>query len=241
MQSDPARASLLTRAFSYPYAAPPSPVVFSHGRLHGLRSVLRMDVDRDGFTHIDGIGPCLPLLAVGSNASNSALRRKFGARAVSLVQGPVSLPGYTRAHSAHIARYGALPATLMEAKTALRSYLQFVPLKQLAALDASEAVGVNYERVGLPVHGLQAHWLPKSVCRQLSTLWTYRSRHGVAFRDGKPLLLGLQRHALAHAAQRARWRLDLEAFVVLMVRDQGFRLAVSQALKEAQCLPARCL
>lgn len=176
-----------------------------------------MYVDRDGIVHICGLGSCLPLLAVGSNASNQALRRKFGSRAVSLVQGPVSLHGFARAHSAHIAHYGALPATLMKADTVLRSHLQFVPLKQLAALDASEAVGVNYERVRLPMDSLQAHWLPKAICRQLSHVWTYRSRHGVAMRNGEPFLLGQQRHALAHAAHCAGWQLDLEAFVVLLV------------------------
>lgn len=232
MQSDPARASLLTRAFSYPYAAPSSPVLFSHGRLHSLRAVLRMELDRNCFADIDSLGPCLPLLAVGSNAAHSALRRKFGSQPVALVQGPVRLLGYARAHSAHIARYGALPATLMQQEGALlRSHLQFIPLKHLAALDASEAVGVNYERVQVPVDALQAHWLPRNICRQLTNVWTYRSRHGVAMRDGKPLLLGSQRVALSHAADCARWRLDLEAFVVQLVRDQGFRLAVSDALK----------
>lgn len=227
-----ARAKLLARAFSYPYSAASSPVVFHHGRLHALQG-LPIDVDRDGIAHVSGLGPCLPLLAVGSNASHQALRRKFGSRAVSLVQGPVSLRGFARAHSAHIARYGALPATLMEANTVLRSHLQFVPLKQLAALDASEAVGVNYERVRLPVDALSAHWLPRSTCRQLTTLWTYRSRHGAAVRDGEPLLLGSQRAALQHAANCVQWRLDLDAFVVLLVRDQGFRASVSEALKGA--------
>lgn len=227
-----ARVKLLARAFSYPYAAPSSPVMFRHGHLRPLETQ-GIDVDRDGFAHISGLGPCLPLLAVGSNASHQALRRKFGSSAVSLVQGPVSLHGFARAHSAHIARYGALPATLMKADTVLCSHLQFVPLKQLAALDASEAVGVNYERVRLPVDALSAHWLPNSTCRQLTKLWTYRSRHGVARRDGEPLLLGSQRKAIAHAAERAGWRLDLEAFVVMLVRDQSFRASVSEALKEA--------
>lgn len=190
-----------------------------------------MNVDRDGFTQIAGIGPCLPLLAVGSNAAHSALRRKFGSRPVSLVQGPVNLPGYAKVHSAHIARYGALPATLMEANGVLRSHLQFVPLRQLARLDASEAVGVNYERVCLPVDGLQAHWLPNNVCRQLTGVWTYRSRHGVAMRDGEPLRLGRQRDALRHAAKCVEWQGDLEDFVVQLVRDVEFRLAVSKALK----------
>lgn len=226
-----ARASLLARAFSYPYSAPSSPVLFRHGRLHAL-DMPRIDVNRDGIAHISNLGPCLPLLAVGSNAAHSALRRKFGSRAISLVQGPVSLRGFSRAHSAHVARYGALPATLMQEEGALlQTHLQFIPLKHLAALDASEAVGVNYERVRLPADSLQAHWLPNALCRQLSTVWTYRSRHGVAMRNGQPLLLGRQKHALAHAAHCAGWKLDLEAFVVLLVRDQGFRQAVSQALK----------
>lgn len=121
----------------------------------------------------------------------------------------------------------------MEAKTVLRSHLQFIPLKYLAALDASEAVGVNYERVRLPVERLHAPWLANSISGKLMSVWTYRSLHGAAMRDGEPLLLGRQRDALAYAADCAGWGLDLEAFVVLLARGQEFRLAVSQALKKS--------
>lgn len=233
---DQARASLLARAFSYPYSAPSSPVLFYRGRQWQPESIY-VDVDRDGFAHVaangSAHGPCLPLLAVGSNADPTVLRRKFGSGAVSILQGPMSLPGFAAAHSAHIARYGAVPATLTEADTVLETHLQFVPLKQLAALDASEAAGVNYERVRLPVGGLRARWLPSDVQRKISHIWTYRSLHGVAKRDGQIMFLGRQRDALAHAADRAGWRLSLEAFVVMLVRDASFRQVVSAALKEA--------
>ncbi|CAN0583665.1 unnamed protein product, partial [Ectocarpus sp. 12 AP-2014] len=168
-----------------------------------------------------------PVLAVGSNAAVSVLRRKFGARPVDIIQGPVRFSGYEKVHSAHIARYGAMPATLMERPGAnTRAHLQLVPVQHIKALDASEAVGTNYDRVWLEQR-IEVPWLGG----RLEGVWTYRSRHGAATRDGKVLALGLQKHALAHAAERAGWRLELDAFVYLMVRDAGFRGAVTQALK----------
>lgn len=177
---------------------------------------------------VEGVGLCVAILAVGSNAAVPVLRRKFGSKPVRLVQGPVRLNGHAKVHSAHIARYGSMPATLMEQTGQhAMTHLQLVPVDHLARLDASEAVGANYDRVWLD-QALHVPWLR----RRLPGVWTYRSRHGPAMRDGTPMVLGSQRKALAHAAERAAWTLDLPAFVYLLVRDVGFRSAVTQALKE---------
>jgi len=220
------RASLLTRAFDYPYNTPPTPLHFRQGRAgpltaRGVRVSGRLVV-------VQGVGLCAPVLAVGSNAAVSVLRRKFGARPVDIIQGPVRLSGHDKVHSAHIARYGAMPATLIECPGATNTsaHLQLVPVQHIKALDASEAVGTNYDRVWLEQR-IEVPWLSG----RLEGVWTYRSRHGPAMRDGDPMVFGAQKHALAHAAECAGWQLDLEAFVYLMVRDAGFRLAVTQALK----------
>jgi len=223
---DPARASLLARAFSYPYGPPLVPVVFSGGSFRPAAR-LRAVVDPAGLVDVAGLGVCAPVLAIGSNAALAVLRRKFGTGRAALVQGPAQLAGYAGVHSAHISRYGAMPATLIEASGVLRGHLQLVPVNQLARLDASEALGVNYERVRLPGSGLRAPWLGL----RLPFVWVYRSHHGAALREGVPISLGPQRKALAHAAEQAGWTLDLEAFVYLLVRDPSFRFAVTEALK----------
>lgn len=219
------RSNLLARAFDYPYNAPSTPLHFHQGHAgpltaRGVRMIGRLAA-------VQGVGLCVPVLAVGSNAAVSVLRRKFGARPVDIIQGPVRLSGYDKVHSAHIARYGAMPATLMERPgSRTRAHLQLVPAQHIKALDASEAVGTNYDRVWLEQR-IEVPWIG----RRLEGVWTYRSRHGPAMRNGGVMTLGLQKHALAHAAERAGWRLDLEAFVYLMVRDASFRGAVTQALK----------
>lgn len=219
------RVNILARAFDYPYNAPSTPLHFHQGRAgpwtaRGVRVSGRL-------VAVQGVGLCAPVLAVGSNAAVSVLRRKFGARPVDIIQGPVRLSGHQRVHSAHIARYGAMPATLVERSGAnIRAHLQLVPVQHVEALDASEAAGTNYDRVWLEQR-VEVPWLG----RRLDGVWTYRSRHGAATRDGKVLALGLQKHALAYAAERAGWRLELDAFVYLMVRDADFRGAVTQALK----------
>jgi hypothetical protein len=217
--------NLLARAFDYPYNAPSTPLHFHQGRAGPL---MARAVHVSGrLVAVQGVGLCAPVLAVGSNAAISVLRRKFGARPVDIIQGPVRLSGHTKVHSAHIARYGAMPATLIEYPGALANlHLQLVPVQHVEALDASEAVGVNYDRVWL-AQRVEVPWLG----RRLDGVWTYRSRHGAASRGGKVMALGRQKYALAHAAERAGWRLDLETFVYLMVRDAGFRGAVTQALK----------
>jgi hypothetical protein len=221
----PFRANLLARAFDYPYAPPASPIVFGEGKVG--RFLPQKVLPEGRMVAVEGIGLCVAILAVGSNAAVPVLRRKFGTKPIRLVQGQVRLHGHAKVHSAHIARYGSMPATLMEqAGQHATTHLQLVPVDHLAQLDASEAVGTNYDRVWLD-QPVQVPWLR----RRLPGVWTYRSRHGPAIRDGTPMVLGSQRQALAHAAERAAWSLDLPAFVYLLVRDVGFRSAVTQALK----------
>ncbi len=219
------KANLLARAFDYPYAPPATPIVFGEGKVG--RFSPRKVLPEGRMVAVEGVGLCVAILAVGSNAAVPVLRRKFGSKPVNLVQGPVRLNDHAKVHSAHIARYGAMPATLTE-RTGQHAtmHLQLVPVDHLARLDASEAVGTNYDRVWLD-QAVHVPWLKQ----RLPGVWTYRSRHGPVLRDGMPMVLGLQRQALAHAAERAAWTLDLDAFVYLLVRHAGFRLAVTQALK----------
>ena len=251
---DPARASLLARAFDYPYAPLRLPATYCSGHLQVLpRARVLKDkhgVGADGLIHRPAMEPCMPILAVGSNADRRVLFRKFGRRPGPLIQGPVVVHDHVCAHSAHIARYGALPATLVPHPGGqAHVWLQLVPLSWVADLDVSEAVGVNYERMPLRV-GVHASWLPV----QLNRVWTYVSLHGPlrimrrsqavlpmdhlassvsdpAVHPLEPQRLGPQRKVLRHVAVRANWRGSLEDFVVTLVREPGFRRDVTGCLK----------
>lgn len=228
---DPARASLLARAFLYPYAKPRAAGMFDRGRFMPLRG-LRFHARRDGLVEVRraGAGPatlCLPVLAVGSNAAVSVLRRKFGEQPAGIVQAPVWVPDHQIVHSAHIARYGALPATLMPAQGARAAvHVQLVPLALLPRLDRSEAVGTNYDRMAwamrlrVPLLGLTLH-----------RVWTYQSRHGPLRTANGPMRLGPQGRALAYAAGRVGWMRSLDGFVLALQRDAALRADTSRALK----------
>lgn len=229
--NDPARASLLARAFDYPYIRCRWPVLFDRGQFLPLPTI-RAHARRDGLVEVElgGAGPatlCLPMLALGSNAALCALRRKFGDRPARIVQSAARIADHEVVHSAHIARYGAMPATLevAEGRRPL-VHVQLIPLSLLSRLDRSEAIGVNYERRALT--------LPVTLSRpqvRLASVWVYQSRHGPVKTANGPLPLGSQRRALAYAAGRVGWMESLESFVVALQRDAGLRTQTSQALK----------
>ena len=70
-----------------------------------------------------------PILAAGSNASPQQLLRKFGdaqGLAIPVVHGQIG--GYSSVYSAHLTRYGALPATLFsDSEAVTRLHCLFVP------------------------------------------------------------------------------------------------------------------
>ncbi|MEM1285305.1 MAG: hypothetical protein AAGH43_07940 [Pseudomonadota bacterium] len=229
--NDPARASLLARAFDYPYIRCQSPVLFDRGQFRPL-PLIKARARRDGLVEVElgGSGPatlCLPMLALGSNAALSVLRRKFGDRPTCIVQDTVRISDHQVAHSAHIARYGAMPATLTAAAGQQPIvHVQLIPLNLVSRLDRSEAVGVNYERRGLAMRVA----LTRLQVR-LAHVWVYQSRHGPVKTANGPLPLGSQRRALAYAAGRVGWMEPLEAFAIALARDANLRARTTQALK----------
>ncbi|MEM6711435.1 MAG: hypothetical protein AAF590_04060 [Pseudomonadota bacterium] len=231
-RNDPARASMLARAFDYPYAQPKEPLLFHAGQAFFLPKARMIAHER--LVDVEGVGLCAPVLASGSNAAVSVLKRKFGSHPVTILQGPVVLSRGSLRHSAHISKYGSIPATYVcdnyvisrEHHKLLRVTLQLVPLEALPRLDASEAIGVNYERVRIEQR-IKPWWLPV----RLDGFWVYRSLHGPLKPDGKPVSLGPQKRVLALVAGRMNWTDSLEAFIVRMVRDDDYRKTVTQALK----------
>jgi len=95
-------------------------------------------------------GPLLdgrtPVLAYGSNSSPQALRRKFGALPGRRI--PVTacrVEGFDAVYSRHFYD-GYIPATLAAAPgTTLRAHLTWLDREELAVMDRSEHLGLNYE------------------------------------------------------------------------------------------------
>jgi hypothetical protein len=128
----PETDELVRRALAYPYDAPAGSFVQVGDR---TLSVPPEEFDVDGRR---------ALLAYGANASPEALTRKLAA----LPPAPipvlrVSLSGWDVVYSAHVTRYGAVPAAVVASPGTVASvHLVFANDEQLAALAATE--GWNY-------------------------------------------------------------------------------------------------
>ena len=95
-----------------------------------------------------------PVLAVGSNASPSQLRRKFP------LHGPVSDPipvlystfrDFDSVYAARVSTYGSVPATPYPSKgTSIRLHITFLNEHQLERMNQTESLGVGYELIEMP-------------------------------------------------------------------------------------------
>jgi hypothetical protein len=188
-------AAILKRALAYPYATPD-------------RSYLYLDGEA---RELPGAGPDLsarvPLLSYGANAASDALARKLAP--LPGVEMPVmraELEGFDVVYSAHVAPYGAVPATLRESPgTTAPVFLIYPTEEQRALLTASEP---NYDLV------------------EVNGIATYRSKHGCLSLDGSPIAL-----AAVRSAGRTLPELD-EAAVLERVRAH---LAPDSSLEQFVC------
>lgn len=131
------------------------------------------------------------VLAVGANAAPERLREKLsatrpGVPAVpSVPMLPAWLEGHAVVYSAHLARYGALPATLHPCPGArCRITVLFLTPDEVARLHGTEALGENYRfsRLG----GLR---LDLAGGGRLGSAGAYLSLHGPLLRNGAPVAL----------------------------------------------------
>jgi len=123
---------LVRRALAYPYDPPAGSFVQFGDR---TLPVPPEEID---------VGGRRALLAYGANASPEALTRKLAAlRPEPIPVLRVSLRGWDVVYSAHVTRYGAVPAAVVASPgTAASVHLVFPNDDQLAALAATE--GQNY-------------------------------------------------------------------------------------------------
>ena len=132
------------------------------------------------------LGERIALVGYGSNAAPSQLRRKLAAHEPGWAV-PVTtarLVGADAVFSAHITRYGAIPATLHPAPdTAIDAVVTLLSPRQAELVRASE--GGNYDLVRLDPGRLE---LPAGLDLP-RTVHAYLSRHGALAFDGVPVAL----------------------------------------------------
>jgi len=161
----------LARALGYPYAAHGGDFLFREGTAQPLPPGHAID----GLT---------PVIAVGSNRAPAQLARKFAEMAVAVPVTRLQAHDVDVVHAAHIAGYGAVPATLAASPgTVAELWITWLDDTTLARMDATEAVGVNYDRVSVALRWTDPG--PRSPGRAL----LYAARRGLLRLDGEPVAL----------------------------------------------------
>ncbi len=217
MAARPDIDELVRRALAYPYAPPAASFVQVGAR---TEPVPPEGADLSG-RHA--------LLSYGANAAPEALTRKLAAldpRPLPVLR--AELTGFDVVYSAHITRYGAVPAALVaSAGTTASVHLVFPDDEQLAALAVTEGQNYALERLTdftceLEVGGAGP-----------AEIDAFISVHGPLLRDGQPIALeaiparGRRFPALRTPAVidlvRAQLapELDLTAFVLRFVEGGG--------------------
>ena len=183
-------ADILARALTYPYPVPGDDYLFSAGRSRPLCASFPL-AERTA------------VVAVGSNRAPQQLRRKFGDTAeIPVTQG--TLVDYDVVYSAHVARYGSVPACLFpSANTRVEIWVNWLTPEQLAAMHLTEAVGVNYDFVALPQASVSGRGLGSDIAA-----YYYKSRRGALAVAGQPAAL-----AAVNARQRRYLPRDQESLL----------------------------
>jgi hypothetical protein len=167
----PAADGLLARALGYPYAAHDGDFLFRDGRASPLDPGL-------------GLETLTPVIAVGSNRAPAQLARKFAGLDVAVPVTRLRARDVDVVHAAHMAGYGAVPATLAASPgTTVELWITWLDDRALARMDATEAVGVNYDRVTV-----ELDWEapgPRAPVRAL----LYAARRGLLRLGGAPVAL----------------------------------------------------
>jgi hypothetical protein len=172
------QSEVVRRALGYPYAIPERSYVQVGGRTLA-----------PGEAEVDLSGR-IALLAYGANAAPEALARKLVGDPDPMPALRATLSGFDVVYSAHISRYGSVPATLRRSPgTEVDLFVTYPTEKQLRSISATEP---NYELADLPAAACRL-----GDGRSLGTLSAYASRHGC-------LLVGNSAVALSKIAARRR-------------------------------------
>lgn len=220
------RAPLLARAREYPYAIPRRSFTYTDAGIAEFDSELCA-----GRT---------PVLAIGSNQSPSRLAQKFGGGIAHVI--PVQrarLRDFDVVYSAHISRYGAVPAMLqVSTGSEVEIAVTWLNEEQLEIMHASETSAANYGFARL--EGLT---LTLEGGGQAGQAHVYLSSRGhLAEADGGAIALSAIRcsgrsypsmttsQALESVRRKVAPDMDVDDFVLRLVNDDDYRLNVGGQL-----------
>ncbi|MEM1102757.1 MAG: hypothetical protein AAGH48_01475, partial [Pseudomonadota bacterium] len=192
--------------------------------------------------------PRFAVIACGSNAAPSRLRRKFAHDPATVVPTlRVNLSDYCVVYSAKICSYGSAPATLMQTSGAtVQTFVNLLTEDQLRAMDQSELLGFEYDRPQLEIsEGLAPPGRDGlDLSRWGGPVSAYVSRFGALARDGEALELSAggaslikQSDALAYIQALLDVGGHLDDFIHENVVDAQIRLRRNERLRREASLP----
>jgi len=176
---------IVKRALAYPYASPRCSFLLEGTEARELAAEEVPPAGSVSQTNVALPASLQPLLAYGANASPQALAHKLAA----LPQAPLfaaraRLDDFDVVYSAHVSRYGAVPATLLPSPgTSVEAHVLYPNDEQLPLLVATEP---NYELTRLSGISLRADLGPLETFHAVDA---FLSRHGYLTVDGAPLAL----------------------------------------------------
>jgi hypothetical protein len=217
-----AMKTLIALATGYPYEFPACSYLFADHARHPLPpGILSELTDR------------IPVIACGSNRAPEQLARKFQDWPLP-VRIPVlcaKLAGFDVVYSAHFTRYGAVPATLHPCPGATVDVaVQWLTPAELGRMDATEGIGINYDR-----HHLTGIELEIEGLGTVHTAETYLSRRGPLIDQDTPVALEAipcagrawpalnQPGVLDLTRRRLAPEVKLESFIHAIVTDADYR------------------
>jgi hypothetical protein len=214
--------TLIALATGYPYEFPACSYLFADHARHPLPAGI-----------LEELTGRIPVIACGSNRAPEQLARKFRDWPLPL-RIPVlcaKLAGFDVVYSAHFTRYGAVPATLHPCPGATVDVaVQWLTAAELERMDATEGIGINYDR-----HRLTGIDLEIDGSSTVHAAETYLSRRGPLLNQGTPVALTAipcanrawpaldQCCVLELARQRLAPDAPLDDFIHAIVTDAEYR------------------
>lgn len=166
---------VVERALAYPYAIPATSFLLVGDSPRAARGL------EPGGAHTTGRAP---LLAYGSNAAPEALARKLGegTREDPVPALRATLADFDVVYSAHISRYGSVPAALQRSPgTEVALFVLYLTEEQLRLVSATEP---NYEQVTL--RGVSCRFENGAALAEVAA---FLSRHGCLLVEGAAVAL----------------------------------------------------
>ncbi|MBI2585714.1 MAG: hypothetical protein HYW28_07550 [Rhodospirillales bacterium] len=214
-------------ALSYPFEIPKRSYVVAGGRYEELP---------DSAPPLDVSGR-RPMLALGSNQSPHQLIRKFKDRdlgPIPVVRG--RLHDFDVVYSAHVSRYGAIPATLLPCPgTRVTLFVTWLDAAQEKHMHETEGHAYWFGR-------LDGITLTMEIGGELTSAFVYVGRRGALARNGAPVALAPVKAENRMWPAIGQWQVQalvrdrlapgqpVNAFIQAAVDDPAVRLARAEAL-----------